>query len=328
LNQAFTDNFWDTLQSLVSDNQIIIDRPKGSAHPRYPEMIYPLDYGYLQGTRTTDRDGVDLFLGLQASQNLSGVLFTVDLDKKDVELKLLLGCSASEQHTVADFLSSNRMGVTIFPAPHTQYEGGNHGSESLLTWLSSRRSIRRFEDRSIPTHLIDCLLEVATSAPSAHNQQPWRFVVLQSPEARQLLATYMGEAWQADLLSQGLTQQSAREQIERSSQRICSAPLGVLLCLDTSDLKNSRDDNEITMAVQSVALAGGTLLLAAHACGLGAVWLCAPLFAPQAVHQAAKDNLWQLPQQWQPQALILLGYPAKPARHKYRRNIDEISIII
>ena len=60
------------------------------------------------------------------------------------------------------------------------------------------------------------------------------------------------------------------------------------------------------MAVQSVALACQNLLLAAHAHGLGACWMCAPLFVPELV----RDTL-DLPQTWEPQALITLGYPAE-----------------
>jgi nitroreductase len=60
------------------------------------------------------------------------------------------------------------------------------------------------------------------------------------------------------------------------------------------------------MAVQRVALACQNLLLAAHAHGLGACWMCAPLFAPALV-QTTLD----LPAHWQPQALLTLGYPAE-----------------
>ena len=41
-------SFWHEIAQLAKTNVIIIDRPKGSAHPRYPQVIYPLDYGYLE----------------------------------------------------------------------------------------------------------------------------------------------------------------------------------------------------------------------------------------------------------------------------------------
>ena len=74
------------------------------------------------------------------------------------------------------------------------------------------------------------------------------------------------------------------------------------------------------MGVQSVALAGGTLLLAAHAEGLGGVWVCAPLFTPDTV-RASLD----LPSDWVPQGMILLGYPEKVPEPRPRRPVSEVT---
>jgi inorganic pyrophosphatase len=101
--------FWEYLDRLISSSHVIIDRPKGSSHPRYAEMIYPLDYGYLKATLSTDGDGIDVWRGSGDPHNLSGVLCTVDLEKRDAEIKLVLGCSAEEIHIVLDFLNENSM---------------------------------------------------------------------------------------------------------------------------------------------------------------------------------------------------------------------------
>ena len=45
---CFDNAFWELLDSLVKDSEIVIDRPKGTAHPRYPDSIYKVDYGYLK----------------------------------------------------------------------------------------------------------------------------------------------------------------------------------------------------------------------------------------------------------------------------------------
>jgi nitroreductase len=79
-----------------------------------------------------------------------------------------------------------------------------------------------------------------------------------------------------------------------------------------------RDQAERTMALQSVSLAGGQLLLAAHAEGLGACWMCGPLFAPQAVREALR-----LPADWEPQALIVLGWPAEQPTPPGQRSPDD-----
>lgn len=88
--------FWLALDRLVATSRLIIDRPKGSPHPRHPGFRYPLDYGYLEGTRSPDRDGIDMWIGSLTPARLTAIIVTVDLDKRDAELKLLLGCTAEE----------------------------------------------------------------------------------------------------------------------------------------------------------------------------------------------------------------------------------------
>lgn len=89
-------DFWSTLEQLVSNSEISIDRPKGSAHPKFESIIYPLDYGYLEGTTGGDGDGIDIWVGSGDKSKVTGVVATVDVYKKDAELKILLGCSESE----------------------------------------------------------------------------------------------------------------------------------------------------------------------------------------------------------------------------------------
>jgi inorganic pyrophosphatase len=79
----------------------VVDRPKGSPHPRHKSFQYPLDYGYLQGTRSPDGDGLDVWIGSLARQALAGhtvtgIIATLDLGKRDAELKLLIGCTTEE----------------------------------------------------------------------------------------------------------------------------------------------------------------------------------------------------------------------------------------
>lgn len=101
--------FWDYLDRLVSGSQVVIDRPAGSAHPRYAEVIYPLDYGYLQDTLAMDGDGIDVWVGLLASGKLDALAITVDLEERDAELKLMLGCTAMEKQVIMEFLNGHTM---------------------------------------------------------------------------------------------------------------------------------------------------------------------------------------------------------------------------
>ena len=95
MNEAF----WIALDELVASSRLVIDRPKGSAHPRYPDCIYPLDYGYLQATASMDGGGIDVWLGSDPSKHLDALICTVDLLKRDSEIKLLLGCTEEEKNT-------------------------------------------------------------------------------------------------------------------------------------------------------------------------------------------------------------------------------------
>ena len=93
-------SFWQALDTLVSESEIVIDRPAGSAHPRYPEFIYPLDYGYLKGTSSMDGGGIDVWRGSDPDGRLDAIICTVDLFKRDSEIKLLIGCTETEKAQV------------------------------------------------------------------------------------------------------------------------------------------------------------------------------------------------------------------------------------
>ena len=88
---------------LVLENHIIIDRPKDSAHPRYPEIIYPLDYGYLENTTASDGGGIDVWLGTQDTKMLTGILCTFDTLKRDMEIKLLISCTNEDLQIIQKF---------------------------------------------------------------------------------------------------------------------------------------------------------------------------------------------------------------------------------
>ena len=97
------DSFWTALDSLVCESEIVIDRPKGSHHPRYPEQVYPVDYGYLKNTTAMDGGGIDVWRGTETSGKIDAIVCTVDLHKKDSEIKILIGCSPAEKKLILQF---------------------------------------------------------------------------------------------------------------------------------------------------------------------------------------------------------------------------------
>jgi len=103
-------SFWQGMTDLIATTALVIDRPKGSAHPRHVEMIYPLDYGYLENTTASDGGGIDIWLGsartnesVEGNKILTGILCTFDTLKRDAEIKLLIGCTEGDVQIIQDF---------------------------------------------------------------------------------------------------------------------------------------------------------------------------------------------------------------------------------
>ncbi len=95
--------FWIFLDLLVAQHRIVTDRPKGSYHPEHPQIYYELDYGYLEGTKTADGEEIDVWLGESGERDVVAAIATVDLAKRDVELKLILGANEDELRTIDEF---------------------------------------------------------------------------------------------------------------------------------------------------------------------------------------------------------------------------------
>ena len=189
-------------------------------------------------------------------------------------------------------------------------------AQVLYDLIRGRRSIRRYAQRPVERTAVERVLAAATWAPSAHNRQPWRFAVIDDTALQARLADAMSAALRADLAADGLSPDQIEAQAARRRERLTRAPVLVLLCMTMADMDVypdvKRSHAEWTMATQSAALAGQNLLLAAQVEGLGACWLCAPLFCPDVVRAVLG-----LPDDWEPQAFISLGWPAEaPAKER------------
>ena len=100
MNIVPNEEFWSALDKLVQSSEIIIDRPKGTAHPRYPDYIYRVDYGYLKDTKSIDGAGIDVWVGTAETKQVDAIVCTVNLLKKDSEIKILIGCTDEEKDIV------------------------------------------------------------------------------------------------------------------------------------------------------------------------------------------------------------------------------------
>lgn len=95
----FNSDFWEALDSLVDNSEIVIDRPKGTAHPKYPDFIYKVNYGYLKNTSSMDGAGIDVWVG-SGDKKIDAIMCIVDLMKRDSEIKILIGCTEEEKQIV------------------------------------------------------------------------------------------------------------------------------------------------------------------------------------------------------------------------------------
>jgi len=199
--------------------------------------------------------------------------------------------------------------------------------DELHAFLRSRRSIRRFKPDPVPHASLQRILETGIYAPSAHNLQPWRFAVITSAAAKVHLAEAVTGRFRQDMLAEGISKADIQARVERTVRRTNQAPVIVILCRDTTQVKPQLDlllqQEEALMATQSVAVAGLQLLLAAHAEGLGGTWICWALFAPEETRRALG-----LPTAWEPQGMLFLGYPLEQPEAPIRIQQEEIALWI
>ena len=178
----------------------------------------------------------------------------------------------------------------------------------LPAFLEARRSIRAFTDAPVGHDALDAIVTAACIAPAPHHSRPWRFATITSAEGKRALAIGMGERWRADLSGDGVDIARVDELVDASHAKITGAPALVLACLTWDGLDRypdaERQRAEWGMALLSLGAAVENLMLAAADAGLASCWVAAPIFCPD----EARDAL-DLPGDWSPQALVMLGHP-------------------
>ena len=107
--------FWQKLDSLYFSSSVVIDRPKNSKHPKYDDMVYPVNYGYLTDTLSSDGAHVDVFIGSELSKKIKSIAVCTDILKRDCEIKVLIGCNDDEEKEILHLLnvSENQKAILI-----------------------------------------------------------------------------------------------------------------------------------------------------------------------------------------------------------------------
>ena len=208
------------------------------------------------------------------------------------------------------------------PRPDAAPASAAAAAASVAAAIRARRSIRGLDGPPLSASEVEALVEAALFAPAPHHSRPWRFAEI-APPSRAALASAMGEAWRADMAADGVPEARRARALERSRRRIEGAPTLLLGCVAGDGLASypdeRRDRAEWTMAAHSFGAALQNLLLEASARGLGAYWMAAPLYAPDAAREALA-----LPAGWRPQALVALGRP-RPGYRPFERPAPDVA---
>lgn len=197
-------------------------------------------------------------------------------------------------------------------------------SISLLDIIRRRRSIREYLSKEVSRDVLFRILEAARWAPSAHNSQPWRFIIIMERRLKREFAEAMADKWLSDMSKDDVPQETRESLVKASIEEFTHAPILIVACLTMRDMDKYQDERrqeyEHIMAVQSLAVAIQNILLAAYSEGLGACWFCAPLFCQSVVREVLK-----LPNDVEPQALLTLGHPSETPSPPPRMSIEEIA---
>lgn len=197
-------------------------------------------------------------------------------------------------------------------------------TEDFKKILKGRRSYKfNFDSKKVDKNIIEECIEVARWAPSAHNGQHWRYIILYKGSLRERLINKMNEKLRFDLKKEGRSDSFIRRKINKTRKNFLEAPVLILLCLDSRDLEKYSDEersqNEFILGVQSISCSAVYLLIAFEIKKLAACWYCAPLFTKQIIRKVLK-----LPESYIPMAFFTVGYPLKPVKVTPRKSLEDI----
>ena len=197
-------------------------------------------------------------------------------------------------------------------------------SAKLTKVLKSRRSYRfTFDDKGVDRNIVEDCIEIAGWAPSAHNGQFWRYIILEKQQVREKLINKMNQKLRHDLINDGKTDEFIQNKISKTKLNFTMAPVLILLCLDKLELEDYPDDerqqNEFILGIQSISSSATYFLLALELKKLASCWYCAPIFAKEII----KETL-NLPESYVPMAFFTIGYPLKTVPAPSRKKLQDV----
>ena len=187
--------------------------------------------------------------------------------------------------------------------------------------VAARRSVRSFEDRPVPRAAVLRAISLAVQAPAPHHSAPWRFSLLADPAEKDEMSRAMGATWREDLTADGLPREKVDAILARSHSLLTGAPLLTICSADTARAHAYPDERrrlaEWSLFAHATGAALQVYMVALAEEGIASCWISAPVFCRGVV----RAHLG-LPETVEPQALVLVGYPAPDYEPRPRETVD------